>query len=87
LTGLMPCLSLDAMKRKQNKRSKIDPALEHALSVAGGPAEVARTLGITVQAVCEWKRCPSLRAIELEKATGGVVTRQRLRPDLYPFEA
>jgi DNA-binding transcriptional regulator YdaS (Cro superfamily) len=84
LTRLLYCFSFAAMGRKTVKK---DPALQHAIQAAGGPAELARTLGITIQAVCGWRRCPTRRAIDVENATGGVVSRQRLRPDLYPSEA
>lgn len=69
------------MARKNG--NKIDTALAHAISAAGGPAELARTLGITVQAVCEWKKCPPRRAIDVERATKGVVSRYRLCPHVF----
>jgi DNA-binding transcriptional regulator YdaS (Cro superfamily) len=72
------------MGRKNSKRR--DAALEHAIQAAGGAAELARALGITVQSISEWKRCPPRRAIEVERATKGIVSRNRLRPDLYPIE-
>lgn len=68
------------------KSRRWEPALEHAIKAAGGPAELARALKITVQAIYDWKRCPPRRVIEVERATGGVVTRYRLRPELYPTE-
>lgn len=71
------------MARKNGNGSKIDTALEHAISAAGGAAELARALGITVQAVCGWKRCPPQRAIAVERASGGVVSRNRLCPHVF----
>lgn len=50
----------------------------------GGPSALARALGVTAQAICDWKRCPPRRVLAVEAATRGIVTRYRLRPDLYP---
>lgn len=72
-------------------------ALEKAISVAGGPAELARFITenyapITAQAICDWKRCPPLRVLQVEAATWNeatgrpIVTRHELRPDLYPVQ-
>jgi len=69
------------MARRKNEK---DTALLHAIDVAGGPGVVAEKFGISKQAVSLWKRCPVRRAIDLEQLTNGVVTRQRLRPDIYP---
>lgn len=66
------------------RRMERDPILLEAISAAGGPAEIGKQLGISHAAVAQWKRCPAERAIQLEKLTGGQVTRQQLRPDLYP---
>jgi DNA-binding transcriptional regulator YdaS (Cro superfamily) len=57
-------------------------ALEEALQKAGGPAELARKLNITVQAVSQWKKCPTLRVLEVERLTG--VSRHDLSPEIYP---
>lgn len=65
------------------KRNKKDAALQHAIAVAGGPAKLAKALGITIQAVSDWKKCPPRRAIAVERATGGVVTRERLCPMVF----
>ena len=63
-----------------------DEALERAIGAAGGTKELARRIGITPQAVSQWKRCPAQRAIDVERATGGEVRRQDLRPDFYPVD-
>lgn len=68
-----------------------DPALERAIRLAGGPAALARFISeqyepITAQAICDWRRCPPLRVLQVEKATAGEVNRHELRPDLYPNE-
>jgi DNA-binding transcriptional regulator YdaS (Cro superfamily) len=52
-----------------------------ALEAAGGLRSLARLLGITHQAIAQWKRVPAERLLEIERATG--VARETLRPDLY----
>lgn len=68
-----------------------DEALERAITLAGGPAELARYItenqgSITAQAICDWKRCPPARVLVVEQATKGEVSRHDLRPDIYPRE-
>lgn len=65
----------------------METAIEQAIRAAGSQSGLARTLGIKPQAVQKWAatgRIPSERVIEVERATG--VSRQLLRPDLYPEE-
>src|SRR3954471_17204098 len=59
-------------------------ALERAIVEAGGVAALARAINVTPQAVSQWDRVPAERALAVEKATGGAITRHDLRPDLYP---
>ena len=49
----------------------------------GGPHAVGKMLGITGQAVSQWRRVPVDRAIAIERATNGAVTREELRPDIF----
>lgn len=61
-------------------------ALRRAIRVAGCQAELARRLGITSMAVTQWRkrgRIPAEWVTRIEEATGGAVTREELRPDLY----
>lgn len=63
--------------------SAIQKAIEHV----GGVSALAGRLGVSYQAVQQWERAgrvPAERALEVERATNGEVTRQQLRPDLYP---
>jgi DNA-binding transcriptional regulator YdaS (Cro superfamily) len=62
---------------------KKDAALQRAITMAGGPAALARVIGVTAQAVSKWKKCPPRRAVAVEKATGGVVKRERLCPQVF----
>jgi DNA-binding transcriptional regulator YdaS (Cro superfamily) len=67
-------------------------ALELAIEILGGQARLARTIATpenpcSQQNVYDWLkagRCRPNAAIPLEKATSGQVSRQQLRPDLYP---
>jgi DNA-binding transcriptional regulator YdaS (Cro superfamily) len=68
-----------------------ETALAAAIEKAGGPAALARYITehyepITAQAVCDWRRCPPKRVLQVEAACGAAVTRHALRPDLYPPE-
>lgn len=60
-------------------------ALERAKGNVGGAASLGRALGITSQAVGQWRRVPATRVLDVERVTG--VARSDLRPDLYPPEA
>jgi DNA-binding transcriptional regulator YdaS (Cro superfamily) len=52
-----------------------------------GQAELARRLGVSPQAIDQWRRkgkVPAERVLALERATG--VSRSIFRPDLYPHD-
>ncbi len=61
-----------------------DNALEKAIVEAGGVAALARAINVTPQAISQWDRVPAERALAVETATAGKVSRHELRPDLYP---
>lgn len=48
---------------------------------------IAKQLGITRSAVCQWKSVPIEHVLKLEAASDGALRRQSLRPDMYPPEA
>ena len=64
-----------------------DIALEKAIKAAGGTAALARTINVTPQAISQWERVPAERVLAVETASQGSVSRQELRPDLYPAGA
>ena len=59
-----------------------DDALERAITQVGGVAALARAINVTPQAVSQWDRVPAERALAVEKATDGKISRHDLRPDL-----
>jgi DNA-binding transcriptional regulator YdaS (Cro superfamily) len=81
LTSKNTYFNIAVMARKRHA------ALAHALEAAGGISKLADSLGITKQAVSGWRKCPAGRVIDVERATGGVVNRYRLRPDIFGRKA
>jgi DNA-binding transcriptional regulator YdaS (Cro superfamily) len=61
--------------------------LNEYLKTRGKQKELAQRLKITQGAVSQWatgsQRVTAERAIDIELATDGAVTRQELRPDVY----
>lgn len=57
--------------------------IETAADLLGGVAKLAALLGVSSQAVCNWKErgVPLERCLEIERHTKGVVTRRELRAD------
>ena len=62
-------------------------SFSRAIAAAGSQQTLARALGITQQALSQWKRrrIPAERVLDVERITG--VPRHDLRPDIYPAEA
>ena len=65
-------------------RFNYEAATRRAIKLAGGNNALARKLGIKPQAVSQWKRVPVERVLEIEGLTE--MTREQLRPDIYPVE-
>lgn len=60
--------------------------VQKAVDILGGQTALANACGVKQQYVWKWlrmERIPAERAIQIERATGGAVTRQELRPDLF----
>ena len=57
--------------------------IKDIIRLAGGPSAVANLFGITSQAVSQWDRIPSNRALAIEKHLGGEVTAAQMRPDIF----
>lgn len=61
-------------------------AIKKAIEISGSQVALAKKLGCTYQAIQAWRakgEVPPARAVQIEKATDGVVTRYELRPDLF----
>lgn len=61
-----------------------DRALQKAIDATGSGKALAYRIGVTPQALSQWRRVPARRVLAVERASG--VPRQALRPDLYPQE-
>jgi DNA-binding transcriptional regulator YdaS (Cro superfamily) len=62
--------------------------LNKAITYFGSRKAFASAIGVTPMAVSYWvqkkRNVTPERAIEIEKATNGAITRSELRPDLWP---
>lgn len=63
-------------------RDMRDAGLQQAIRAVGGISALARALGVAQPSISGWSRVPAERVVAVEAATG--VTRDVLRPDLYP---
>jgi DNA-binding transcriptional regulator YdaS (Cro superfamily) len=62
--------------------SETMPISEIISKAAGNPSKLARLLGITRQAVDQWKRVPVEHVLAVEEMSG--IPRHVQRPDVYP---
>ena len=61
-------------------------ALERAIEIAGGQSALADKIGKKQAHVAMWlkrRKVPAEVCADIEGATGGAVTRQALRPDVF----
>jgi DNA-binding transcriptional regulator YdaS (Cro superfamily) len=67
-----------------------NPIIVRAIQACGGSATLAKGLGVSLQMVHKWKRGAPVtaeRAVQIEAATGGLVMRHELRPDIFDVPA
>ncbi|MFK0336807.1 transcriptional regulator [Agrobacterium deltaense] len=69
-------LLISAMERNLNIAG-----LDAVKQSAGGPSAISRIVGVTPQAVAQWKAVPPEYVLRLEKACG--VSRHIQRPDVF----
>jgi DNA-binding transcriptional regulator YdaS (Cro superfamily) len=60
----------------------MESALETAINSIGTAHQFAKRIGVTPQAISQWRRVPALRVLQVEAISG--VPRHELRPDIYP---
>lgn len=63
-------------------KNHMEVALTRAIERIGGGTALARALGITPQAVDQWRICPPHWLLKIEDLTG--VSKEELRPDMCP---
>lgn len=76
------------MRKHRKADMRRDRGVRVLLSRAGTFQAIGDVLGVTAQAVIQWRRVPVERCLALEHAFG--VSRHVLRPDIYgplPCEA
>lgn len=70
---------------------KENGAISRAVVLLGGSYATASRIGSSYQAVWYWlnghRKISPRFALEIERQTNGVVTREQLRPDIYPPRA
>ena len=79
------------MENAKKNESTGMAALAKAVRLLGSQMKTGKAIGVSGQAVSEvmrrGRRVPAEWCLKLQKATGGAVTANALRPDLYPKEA
>ena len=63
----------------------MEDALEAAIRSVGSSQELARLVGVTPQAISQWRRVPAMRVLQVEAVSG--IRRELLRPDIYPSDS
>lgn len=58
--------------------------IDRAIIAGGGQANLAKKLGVSRQAINQWKRIPDLKILDVERHTG--ISRHELRPDIFGRE-
>lgn len=58
-----------------------EDALKQAIAKVGGPVALAKILGISSQAIAQWRLAPASRVLLIEEASQ--ISRHQLRPDIF----
>ncbi|MBE9491067.1 MAG: helix-turn-helix domain-containing protein [Bacteroidetes bacterium] len=63
-------------------------AMRKAVRIFGSQIATASALGVSQMTISVWckTRVPAEHVIKIEQLTDGLVTRNELRPDIYPQE-
>jgi DNA-binding transcriptional regulator YdaS (Cro superfamily) len=63
------------------RKSPLERAVDEAVRRVGSRSQLAKQLGISRQAIGQWRLVPPLHVLALEGMSG--VSRYELRPDIY----
>lgn len=66
-------------------KDDLENGLRLAIDAVGNADKLAKSLGISPQAISQWTRIPMKRVFEIEQITG--IRRHRLRPDYFGKDA
>lgn len=66
------------------KNSDLEKAKNEAIKKMGGTASAGKMIGISSQAVSQWKIVPIERVLQMEEATSGRILCSDIRPDIFP---
>jgi DNA-binding transcriptional regulator YdaS (Cro superfamily) len=77
----IPIAEKNRMPYIQDMQCRDEP-LERAIEIMGSTRALARAIGVSHQTITRWTRCPPIRVLAVEQATG--IRREVLRPDVYP---
>jgi len=61
----------------------MDEPLKRIIQSVGGMRPLARSLGISPQAVAQWRHVPAKHVLAIETIINAEVTRYEMRPDIY----
>lgn len=88
ITNKLVFKNKNTLIRIANSCNNIDmnnSGLQKAINLAGTQTKLAELLGVYPQLVQSWVKTnvPPARAVQIERATKGAVTRAELRPDIF----
>ena len=58
--------------------------IDKAIDLAGGAAKLGRKIGVTSQAISQWRTVPVDRVLSVCAAVCWKITPHEVRPDIYP---
>ena len=80
------CVTVAVHPHREHDMNEQEKAIERAIAIFGAQNLLAKELGVSKMAVCHWRKngsVPIERCPDIERLTGGQVTRAQLRPDIF----